>query len=150
MDVDIGDVLDLDDNNDDETTDEEEEEDDKSTDYESAEDDVIEIKTVQKFDDNDRKCASFVNKIQLDTKENVKSDDFVELVGGEDYDPAETESVVSYSGFSCFSHSTTSTIHPDVIKHRVKTDLVKQQKKQSRMSKVKGEASAVTRSRRNN
>jgi len=137
MDADIGDALDM-----------EDEDDDESSEYESAEDEVIEIKNVQKFDDNDRKCASFVNKIQLDVKESIPSEDFVDLGGAGDFE--DTASVASYGGVSCFSTSTTSTIHPDVIKSRVKTDLKKREKQQSRMSKVKGEASAATRSRRNN
>ena len=47
--------------------------------------------------------------------------------------------------------TTASTIHPDVVKARVKSALEKRGKKgQARRQVVKGEASAKTRSRRNN
>merc|ERR1719341_3008770 len=59
-------------------------------------------------------------------------------------DRMETASVRSYS-------TTASTIHPDVVKARVKSALEKRGRKgQARRQVVKGEASAKTRSRRNN
>merc|ERR1712110_702433 len=59
-------------------------------------------------------------------------------------DRMETASVRSFS-------TTASTIHPDVVKARVKSALEKRGKKgQARRQVVKGEASAKTRSRRNN
>jgi len=59
-------------------------------------------------------------------------------------DRMETASVRSFS-------TTASTIHPDVVKARVKSALEKRGRKgQARRQVVKGEASAKTRSRRNN
>merc|ERR1712013_579462 len=59
-------------------------------------------------------------------------------------DRMETASVRSFS-------TTVSTIHPDVVKARVKSALEKRGKKgQAKRQVVKGEASAKTRSRRNN
>jgi len=59
-------------------------------------------------------------------------------------DRLETASVRSFS-------TTASTIHPDVVKARVKSALEKRGKKgQAKRQVVKGEASAKTRSRRNN
>merc|ERR1711971_829959 len=59
-------------------------------------------------------------------------------------DRMETASVRSYS-------TTASTIHPDVVKARVKSALEKRGRKgQARRQVVKGEASAKTRSKRDN
>merc|ERR1719204_2749697 len=59
-------------------------------------------------------------------------------------DRTETASVRSFS-------TTASTIHPDVVKAKVKSALEKRGKKgQAKRQVVKGDASAKTRSRRNN
>merc|ERR550519_2269883 len=74
----------------------------------------------------------------------VKSTKFRPFRDNISSDRMETASVRSFS-------TTASTIHPDVVKARVKSALEKRGKKgQARRQVVKGEASAKTRSRRNN
>jgi len=64
---------------------------------------------------------------------------------------AETEAVHVYDDTrSVRSISTAATIAPDVIKKRIKLALDKRERNQAKKALVKGEASAVTRIRRDN
>lgn len=120
---------------------------DKNSDTEDAELDTASCLAEDELIKSDTK-----NQSEMQIPENLKSDALQETSDNEKFSDCSSESNYSNDIFESRSvRSTATTIHPDEIKRRVRKQMVHKNKKESRKKCVaKGEASAVTRNRREN
>lgn len=119
-----------------------------------SEEDSARPESSSKTEDAGTETEANIRDGDVDQRTNVGSTnlDKVPDVGtnSNDDDASDNESVYSHAQ-SIRSISTAATIAPDVIKRRIKSSLEKRAKRgQSRKLLAKGEASATTRSRREN
>jgi len=109
-----------------------------------------ESKCSEKENNRENECEQSNRNITVEHFKNDKEHDENKLSDISDVE-SEATYIDDYDTRSIRSTSTAATIAPDVIKRRMKLALQKREKKgQSKKCLVKGEASAVTRTRRDN